>query len=113
MKLYLFLFAFFMAAVGFAQDTLSNYRTKKAVITDTVVVDSFSINPSRFRVLDKTGSVIDSLSYTVDYENGTVVFSEEMQQAQDSVTIEYLRYPLFLTREYYTCLLYTSDAADE
>tara|TARA_R100000306_G_scaffold25079_1_gene28148 strand:- start:10071 stop:13508 length:3438 start_codon:yes stop_codon:yes gene_type:complete len=91
-----------MAAVGFAQDTLSNYRTKKAVVTDTVVVDSFSINPSRFRVLDKTGSVIDSLSYTVDYENGTVVFSEEMQQAQDSVTIEYLRYPLFLTREYYT-----------
>ena len=102
MKLYLFLLAFFMAAVGFAQDTLSNYRTKKAVVTDTVVVDSFSINPSRFRVLDKTGSVIDSLSYTVDYEKGTVVFSEEMQRSQDSVTIEYLRYPLFLTRDYYT-----------
>jgi len=102
MKLYLFLLAFFIAAAGFAQDTLSNYRTKKVVITDTVVVDSFSINPSRFRVLDKTGAIIDSLSYTVDYEKGTVVFSEEAQQSQDTITIEYLRYPLFLTRDYYT-----------
>ncbi len=102
MKLYLFLLTFFMAAAGFAQDTLSNYRTKKVVITDTVVVDSFSINPSRFRVLDKTGAIIDSLSYTVDYERSTVIFSEETLQSQDTITIEYLRYPLFLTRDYYT-----------
>lgn len=102
MKLYLFLFAFCIAAVGFAQDTLSNYRTKKTVVNDTVVVDSFSINPARFRVFDQSGSVIDSLSYRVDYKNGIVTFSEEAQQLQDSITIEYLRYPLFLTRDYYT-----------
>ncbi len=102
MKLYLFILAFLIAAVGFAQDTPSNYRTKKTVVTDTVVVDSFSINPSRFRVIDNTGAVIDSLSYTVDYEKGTVVFSEEIKQSKDSITIEYLRYPLFLTRDYYT-----------
>ena len=101
MKLYLFILAFLIAAVGFAQDTPSNYRTKKTVVTDTVVVDSFSINPSRFRVIDNTGAVIDSLSYTVDYEKGTVVFSEEIKQSKDSITIEYLRYPLFLTRDYY------------
>ncbi|PVW15389.1 hypothetical protein DDV96_08185 [Marixanthomonas spongiae] len=98
-----------MAATSFAQDTLSNYRTKKTVIADTVVVDSLSINPSHFRVLDKTGAAIDSLSYSVDYENGTVVFSDfptdkegKTNKVQDSITIEYLRYPLFLTREYYT-----------
>lgn len=101
MKLYyLFLFIFVAFSVQ-AQDTLSNYRTKKVVVQDTVLVDSLSINPSHFSILDKNGATLPSSSYSVDFVNGSVTFSKELQQQLDSVTVNYLRYPVFLTQEYY------------
>ncbi len=101
MKLYcIFLFSFIAFSVQ-AQDTLSNYRIKKVAVQDSVLVDSLSINPSNFSIKDAEGNTIPSSTYTVDFVNGTVRFSEELQQQTDSVTVNYLRYPIFLTREYY------------
>lgn len=102
MKVYLFLFAFCMASLSYAQDTTATYRTKRIAVTDTVVLDTVSINPARFEVKDRFGKQIDSLHYTVDYKKGIVVFSESVQQATDTLVIEYLRYPSFLTRNYFT-----------
>jgi len=101
MKLYYFFLFIFVAFSVQAQDTLSNYRTKKVAVQDTVLVDSLSINPSHFSILDKNGATLPSSSYSVDFVNGSVTFSEELQQQLDSVTVNYLRYPVFLTREYY------------
>ncbi len=84
-----------------AQDTLSTYRIKKMAIKDTLSIDSFSINPSRFLVVDKQGAPIDSTLYTVDFVKGTLYPSQALKQTTDSLEIQYLRYPLFLTREYY------------
>lgn len=101
MQVRLLFLLFLVVFLGQAQDTLSNYRTKKVRVQDTVLVDSLSLNPSKFTIEDRDGKPISSEQYTVDFVNGTVSFSEAIQQQLDSVTINYLRYPIFLTREYY------------
>ncbi|MEZ4874405.1 MAG: hypothetical protein R2793_02865 [Flavobacteriaceae bacterium] len=101
MKLHYFFWVFCMVVSAQAQDTLSNYRSKKIAVRDTVLIDSFSINPSRFHLLTFQGDTLSSHKFQVNYVQGTVSFSKEVQQELDSVTVQYLRYPLFLTREYY------------
>ncbi|PKA82740.1 hypothetical protein ATE92_0877 [Ulvibacter sp. MAR_2010_11] len=101
MKIYLSIFLLFVAGLCFGQDLSSNYRSKRVAVSDTIVVDSVSINASRFQILDSAGVPIDSLGYTVDFKKALVIFSEKIAQSQDSITIEYLRYPNFLTKDYY------------
>ena len=101
MKLYLSVFLIFIVAVGYAQDISSNYKEKKVALRDTVVLDSAGINPKRFAILDKDGNSPDPFSYRIDFKKGFIVFSEELQQQNDSLTIQYLQYPEFLTREYF------------
>ncbi len=101
MKLYLSAFLFFFMAIGYAQDVSSNYREKKVAVQDTVVLDSVSINPKRFAVLDKDGNAPNPFSYRIDFKKGIIIFSKELQQEKDSLTIQYLRYPDFLTRAYF------------
>src|SRR5690554_7732314 len=102
MKYRLHVFFFFFTAIGFAQDVTSNYRVKKVAVRDTVVLDSSGINPQRFIILDKNRNAPNPFSYRIDFKKGVVFFSEELQQQQDSITIEYLQYPSFLTRDYFT-----------
>ncbi|SDE43695.1 hypothetical protein [Ulvibacter litoralis] len=102
MKIYLFLFAFCLASLGYAQDTTATYRTKRIAVTDTIVLDTVSINPARFEMKDHFGKVIDTTQYTVDYKKGVVFLSESLQQTTDTLVIDYLRYPNFLTRNYFT-----------
>src|SRR5690606_1682033 len=101
MKFYLLVSFLFIATIGYAQDISSNYREKKVALQDTVVLDSVSINPKRFAILDKDGNSPNPFSYRVDFKKGIIIFSEELQQQQDSLTIQYLRYPDFLTRDYF------------
>lgn len=88
-------------AAGYAQDISSNYKEKKVALRDTVFLDSAGINPKRFAILDKDGNSPDPFSYRIDFKKGFIVFSEKLQQKQDSLTIQYLQYPEFLTREYF------------
>ncbi len=101
MKLLLYLIFFLTALMGYGQDTISNYRTKKVAVRDSVQIDSVVLNPSRFSLLDNSGRVIDSTNYTIDFENARVVFPEKFRQENDSVTVNYLRYPNFLTKDYF------------
>ncbi len=101
MKLYLFLFVLCFAALGNAQNVPSNYRSKKIAVVDTLVLDSVSINPTNFQILDVSGKIVDSLNYSVDFKKGIVLFSEKIQQSKDSLIVNYLRYPDFLTRDYF------------
>ena len=101
MKLYLYLFIFFMALSGYAQDEGTNYRTAKIAVTDSIKIDSVSLNPSRFSVRDKQGRTIDSVNYQVDFDSGLIILSEAIRRDNDSVTVDYLRYPSFLTKDYF------------
>src|SRR5690606_562845 len=101
MRLYLSGFLFFIVAGGYAQDISSNYKEKKVALLDTVVLDSAGINPKRFIILDKDGNSPNPFSYRIDFKKGIIIFSEELQQEQDSLTIKYLQYPGFLTKDYF------------
>jgi len=101
MKLFLSVSLFFIVAAGYAQDISSNYKEKKVALKDTVVLDSAGINPKRFVILDNDGNSPNPFAYRIDFKKGTIIFSEELQQENDSLTIQYLQYPEFLTREYF------------
>lgn len=86
--------------LAFSQETSGNFRSVNVAVKDTVVLDSVSINPMRFEILDKNKVVVDPSSYSVNFEKGYVVLSEELVNTQDSLTINYVQYPSFLTKKY-------------
>jgi len=102
MRYCLFLCFLLMAFLGRAQDITSNYRKVTVAVRDTVVLDSAGINPKRFNVSDKNGESPNPFFYRIDFKKGVVYFSDELKQQQDSLTIEYLQYPDFLTRDYFS-----------
>ncbi len=101
MKLVVLFLSLLLVSVSFAQELPSNYQNKKIIVRDTIVIDSISINPLRFQVINNSGKVIDSTNYQVDFSNSILILSEKTKNATDSVTIKYLRYPDYLTRDYF------------
>ncbi len=97
---------FFLILIGFfsalhAQEDKSLYITKKIVATkDTIKLDSLSINPAFFKLLDAQNNKIDSLNYKIDFKKSTLIFNENSAVLNDSITINYLKFPDYLTREY-------------
>ncbi|AWI24900.1 hypothetical protein [Flavobacterium pallidum] len=85
----------------YAQEIQSPYRNQKIVATrDTIRLDSVSINPSFFKLSDRNGNPVDSLSYQINFAKGTLVFHENAAVLNDSVSIRFLKLPEFLTKEY-------------
>lgn len=60
MKLILTFFLGFLCLCSFSQEQTSNYKTKKVAVRDSILVDSISINSSRFLVKLKSGTTVDS-----------------------------------------------------
>ena len=75
-------------------------RTKKVAVKDTIVLDSVSINPVQFKVMTKTGVVLDSTYYEVDYARSILSLKAKRTIDTDSLVIIYRPYPEFLTRKY-------------
>ncbi len=85
---------------AFSQEPPGNYRTLKVPVQDTIAVDSSSINPVHFALLDKNGIAIDSSKYRVNFAKGEVYLSQEIRNSEDSITVNFVRYPGFLTKKY-------------
>ncbi|MDH7446147.1 hypothetical protein [Aquimarina sp. 2201CG14-23] len=83
------------------QDTSGNFRSKKVRVTDTIRIDSVGINSFNFKLLSKQGKQIDSALYKVNFENASVILSPDICSQNDSITIQYYRYPNFLTKKYF------------
>lgn len=83
---------------GFSQQTNSNLRTKKLIVKDSIRLDSVSINSARFKLTTKSNIVLDSSYYTIDFSKALIVFKKPAPT--DSIIVEYLRYPDFLTKTY-------------
>ncbi len=98
MKFIAFLFIFFIGFCAIAQNQNSNYRTKKVAVKDSIIVDSVSINSNYFFIKRKDNTVIDSSYYTIDFPKATLIFNKPMET--DSIIINYLRFPEFLTKTY-------------
>jgi hypothetical protein len=96
---------FFMVVISFsglrAQDGGSLYKIKKIpVARDTIHLENVSINSSNFRILDRNNKPIDSSFYKINFQKSTLFFKENNTLTTDSVTVEYLKFPEFLTKEY-------------
>ncbi|WP_100614011.1 hypothetical protein [Confluentibacter citreus] len=89
---------FLIGFCGFSQNQLSNYRTKKVAVNDTVVIDSVSINPNLFSIKDKNNVLVDSTFYTINFPKAILILKKPLET--DSITIDYLRFPDFLTKTY-------------
>ena len=83
---------------GFSQEQDSNFRQRKVAVKDSIKIDSVSINPSRFTVRTKDDKIIDSTFYSVDFAKAILRFKQLTEI--DTIKIEYLRYPKFITKVY-------------
>ncbi len=88
-----------MSFCAIAQEGTSNYRTKKLAVRDSIKIDTVSINPSWFFLKRKNKTIIDTSYYTVNFAKALLIFKKPVEI--DSVEIDYLRYPDFLTRKYF------------
>ena len=84
-----------------AQETESSYQTKKVMVTrDTIHLEKFSINSSFFELLNSHNETVDSTFYKIDFQKGTLLLNEKFNSASDTLIVNYLKYPDFLTKEY-------------
>ncbi len=98
----IYLLVFFTVLTSFeayAQDDSANYRSIKIAVSDSIKVDSIALNPAYFKVY-QNNKQLDSLNYKIDFNTG-ILLTSEIANTQDSLTIEYLRYPQFLTKKYF------------
>lgn len=94
----LLVFFLFFGVLASAQTTSSDFRSKKVlVVKDTIQIDSVSINPLKFKVLDAQLRTIPYSEYQVNYSEAYIIIDAKKYA---EITIEYYRFPDFLTRTY-------------
>lgn len=81
------------------QGQTKNRRTKKVAVKDSIVLDTVSINPFQFRVLDTQRMPIDTIAYRVDFAKA-ILYLDRSKITTDSIHINYTKYPEFLTKKY-------------
>ena len=84
-----------------AQEGNSSYTTKKIAITrDTIRLENTSLNSNFFKLLDANEKQIDTTFYKINFAKGTLILKENFSTGQDSITVQYLKFPNVLTKEY-------------
>lgn len=84
-----------------AQEIITPYKSKKMVATSGFLqIDSVSVNPSFFKLLDAKGALIDTSFYKINFQKGILSFKEEAPYLNDTITVRYLKFPEYLTKEY-------------
>lgn len=84
-----------------AQEIDTPYKTRKILaVRDTILIDSVSVNSAFFKLLDASGQPIDTSLYNVDFPKGTLVFAQNYPITSDTLTLRFLKFPKYLTRQY-------------
>ena len=89
---------FLVGFCGFTQEPTSNYKTIKVAVKNVIRIDSVSINSNSFSIKRKDSTTIDSTFYSVDFAKAVLTFKKPVET--DSIIINYLRFPDFLTKTY-------------
>lgn len=83
------------------QDSITRFRTKKVALADSIQIEAVSINSSFFKLRDQAGKAIDSSLFEIDFSKAILYPKEGLRQLTDSIEVEYLLFPEFLTKEYF------------
>ena len=101
MRVYLSTFIFLWGVTTVVAQTFPDaYRTKKVAVQDSIRLDSVNINPNYFKLTTTQNQVIDTSNYDVNYQTATLYLKKEALNDSDSLHVEYLKYPSFLTQVY-------------
>lgn len=93
-----FIFFLLLGVLVTAQNTSKDFRSKKMlVVKDTVQIDTVSINPLKFKILDAQFRTIHYSEYQVNYSEAYLIIDAKKYP---EITIEYHRFPDFLTKTY-------------
>lgn len=90
----------FCGSVLEAQELKGLYHSKKIVtdsLTTTFVIDSTAIASSHFSIVDSKGQEIDKQFYTINFSEAQL---QLLQPLHDTLTINYVQYPSYLTKTY-------------
>ena len=92
------LLMFFTGVFAYSQTTSPDFRSIKVIVTqDTIRFDSVPINPQRFKIKDIQQQIILPSQYEVIFTEATLIIDSKKYQ---EITIEYFRFPSFLTKTY-------------
>jgi hypothetical protein len=84
-----------------AQEFSTQYKTKKIVATKNgVQLDSVHLNASFFKLENKQGKPIDTSYYKIDFQKSLLTFQPHFPFYNDTLTVRFLKFPDFLTKEY-------------
>src|SRR5690606_6643700 len=91
---------FFMFSVRYSQEINSLYSSK-TIVTDSVSyvfkLEENALNSSFFEVTNTDGSILDSNLYHIDFQQAQIEF---IQPQQDSLIVNYLKYPETLPKNH-------------
>ena len=89
---------YFLVISSFAQTISKNFRTKSIRVTsDTIQIDSVSINPNNFKLLTDRKELISSSEYQVDFAKALLILNSKKYS---ELIVEYYTFPEFLTKTY-------------
>ena len=64
--------------MGFSQESLNNRVQKKLAVADSILLDSVSINPYKFKVLNKQLQPVDSTLYKIDFAKSILTINNQI-----------------------------------
>jgi len=98
MKKFIFIIIIFLGFSVHAQKDTIRFKTKIfQVVSDTIQIDTISISPYNFKVLNSFKHEIDTAEYKVNFAKSKLILDHTKY---DSITIEYKALPEFLTKTY-------------
>jgi len=115
MRRFLVLLLLLTGVSAMAQTRPKGTQIKDVLVqSDTIQIDSLSINPGYLKVYDQRGVLIDQSFYQVDYAKAKLWFINK-DLFEKKIRIIYLPFPDFMTRNYaaFDRSLIVSEATDE
>ncbi len=101
LKKIIFLITIYFCTGLFAQQIKTFDVSKKIAFSkDTIKLEKTSINSFLFKITDSNLTKIDSSFYKINFSKATLIFNENYKKSTDSITINYQKFPDYLTKEY-------------
>lgn len=116
MRRFLVLLLLLMSVLAKSQNRPYGARSIEFTIkSDTIQVDSISINPVFFEIYDLQKRKVDYNQYSVDFAAAKLWFSNPDRWINRKIEVVYLPFPEFMTRSYslFNSALIVDEATDE